>query len=806
MKVIKAFLFLLIIFPVAFAVTPHDKISPSLHLLLSLRENQQPQFIEKGFPVGEDKVAIIVRFDHRLIPDEISDFELDGCDFTKIQNKIFDSANCYGMKVDWNLPDILSRRNDVLQITSSWKPKTVPCLDLSNPEVQAELTWTLEDLTGLPVTGHGVKIADFDTGIDVFHPAFFRMSSDTLDWIDVNTDNEFSPGIDAVDLNANNIADPEEILGFIDGCIRDDAETFGGPGGISNADSVYQPEWDWLYNDADNSGEREYGFWNGFTESDPTYGELLFISLDTNENSILDIGEKLIPLGESKIYATMNSDEIVRWRGVDLIYSDPDYGGHGTAVSGILAGGQRGIQRFTGIAPDADLIMGYHFYGVSFETYLPWVREQGCKTLLYEFGSWVYHPLDGSEIEELLIDVEAISGVIQVLPSGNLNRGEKHSQVVIAPDTEVEVNFTVEPYSGIDPAIGFMTLLWREYENDMEVTLTTPDGQSSVLNGNGSLQTIGQYDVYSERTNSLRMTAEYDLFWVSDDILGDWTLSIRNEGNTSAEINCYISDEVSSWEGGAEFTNYLSNMKTVTFPATADSAFVLGSYSTRGYEQYIGVGSGSIETGQLSKFSGRGPRIDGVSVLSVISPGNYDVYSARYEGDYPFTFGGWRQFSGTSAAGPHVAGACALLWQGLPQLTQYEIGHTLETNTFQDSYSGFTYNDSCGYGKIRIYDALSSMGVIDPEYQEQPKEFSLDVFPNPFNSDARIEFYLPVSGISKVKLYDIMGRESLILTDDWMPAGKNTVQFSAENLASGIYFLSVKSGEYSSVKKIIFLK
>ena len=142
--------------------------------------------------------------------------------------------------------------------------------------------------------------------------------------------------------------------------------------------------------------------------------------------------------------------------------------------------------------------------------------------------------------------------------------------------------------------------------------------------------------------------------------MGTWGLKIINNSYHAVEIISDVSDDNSSWAGGTEFKNHVSNDLNVTSPATADSSLVNGSYSTRGFESYTGTGAGSVPAGEISEFSGRGKRIDGVSKLDLCSPGNYDVYTTRTHTDgLQHPPGAYRQFSGTSAAGPHVAAAAA---------------------------------------------------------------------------------------------------------------------------------------------------
>jgi len=55
-------------------------------------------------------------------------------------------------------------------------------------------------------------------------------------------------------------------------------------------------------------------------------------------------------------------------------------------------------------------------------------------------------------------------------------------------------------------------------------------------------------------------------------------------------------------------------------------------------------------------------------------------------------------------------------------------------------------------------------------------------------------------------VYDILGREVATLVNEVKQAGIHTVDFNASNLASGIYFYSMKSGDFTAVKKMVLVK
>lgn len=79
-------------------------------------------------------------------------------------------------------------------------------------------------------------------------------------------------------------------------------------------------------------------------------------------------------------------------------------------------------------------------------------------------------------------------------------------------------------------------------------------------------------------------------------------------------------------------------------------------------------------------------------------------------------------------------------------------------------------------------------------------------YPNPFNPSTSINYYIPHYSHIVIKVYDLLGRVVQTLVDTDKPAGEYTVKFSSMNLASGIYFYSLKSNGYLLTKKLLILK
>ncbi len=79
-------------------------------------------------------------------------------------------------------------------------------------------------------------------------------------------------------------------------------------------------------------------------------------------------------------------------------------------------------------------------------------------------------------------------------------------------------------------------------------------------------------------------------------------------------------------------------------------------------------------------------------------------------------------------------------------------------------------------------------------------------YPNPFNPTTKIKFGLPAGSNVSLTVYDAVGREVAVLVNSNLSAGYHEYTFSANNLASGIYFYLLRTGNSSVGKKMLLLK
>jgi hypothetical protein len=89
----------------------------------------------------------------------------------------------------------------------------------------------------------------------------------------------------------------------------------------------------------------------------------------------------------------------------------------------------------------------------------------------------------------------------------------------------------------------------------------------------------------------------------------------------------------------------------------------------------------------------------------------------------------------------------------------------------------------------------------------QPTYYKLyQNYPNPFNPLTKIRFSIPSSGNITLKIFDILGREVKTLLSESKPTGTYEVSFDGGELASGIYFYQLRSGDFIQTKKMMLLK
>ncbi|NOX89640.1 MAG: T9SS type A sorting domain-containing protein, partial [Calditrichaeota bacterium] len=79
-------------------------------------------------------------------------------------------------------------------------------------------------------------------------------------------------------------------------------------------------------------------------------------------------------------------------------------------------------------------------------------------------------------------------------------------------------------------------------------------------------------------------------------------------------------------------------------------------------------------------------------------------------------------------------------------------------------------------------------------------------YPNPFNNQTTIRFYVPSSSFVRGQVYDLSGRKVQTFLDAFLQPGTYSKVLKANSLSSGIYFIVLKTKNTKSAQKILLIK
>jgi len=95
----------------------------------------------------------------------------------------------------------------------------------------------------------------------------------------------------------------------------------------------------------------------------------------------------------------------------------------------------------------------------------------------------------------------------------------------------------------------------------------------------------------------------------------------------------------------------------------------------------------------------------------------------------------------------------------------------------------------------------------------KPTSFVLNQnYPNPFNPTTVISYQLPVNSYVTLKVYNAIGTEVTTLVNGYKEAGSYNYELGSANggrnyeMSSGIYFYTLRAGDFVQTKKMILLK
>ena len=149
-------------------------------------------------------------------------------------------------------------------------------------------------------------------------------------------------------------------------------------------------------------------------------------------------------------------------------------------------------------------------------------------------------------------------------------------------------------------------------------------------------------------------------------------------------------------------------------------------------------------------------------------------------------------------------------------LTNYEMSLTLVSsvryNTNTNGWNGQYIPGTAwignatnpGYNEV-LYSAFYVESPNDAAINQtpgDPKGYILgNVYPNPANGTAKLDFALGNTEQVKITLYDMLGHEIAVLANGQYTSGTHSIAFNTDNLKEGVYLYSINAGSFAKTLK-----
>jgi hypothetical protein len=135
-----------------------------------------------------------------------------------------------------------------------------------------------------------------------------------------------------------------------------------------------------------------------------------------------------------------------------------------------------------------------------------------------------------------------------------------------------------------------------------------------------------------------------------------------------------------------------------------------------------------------------------------------------------------------------------VLFSSATQAILPAVGDRFQVSIRRPPEDGDTYSAFTTYLSVREAAVVPQGAVLEP------------AFPNPFNASTRIRFRLSEPTRLSLTVVDLLGRHIATLAEGLHAAGTYTTDWSADGLATGMYFLRLEAGSGRTVRKILLIK
>lgn len=436
---------------------------------------------------------------------------------------------------------------------------------------------------------------------------------------------------------------------------------------------------------------------------------------------------------------------------------DDDLLSHGSNVAGVAVGNGLAIQRFEGVAPEADIAMVASNFnalnwlstvadGVEYLFNLADSLNQPCVVNISAGDYLTSH--DGQDPSAQRIDsmIKAKTGRVVVAAGGNAGHLKFHLGHQVGSDTTFTW-FRYNPNSGLGHGAVFFRL-WADTADMQNVRFAFGADKASP---NFQLRGTTSFDHISNRLNQLYLDSITNS---QGDVLA-YVETFASQRGGSYYMDVHMPNPDSSQyyfrmmaTGSGRFDVWsdtwlgTSHMVHSSLPASAQfpdiihyarpdslqtmvgsftcltSVLTVANYVNRSsYEDVTStIQTFSVQPGARAASSSLGPTRDqrmkpdlGATGDLILSPNrlaSIPLHIANNQSDRIAKGGRHKRNGGTSMAAPVVSGAAALYLEKCGTADALTIQQALVTTAVTDTFTGTTPNHQWGYGKTNVFGAL----------------------------------------------------------------------------------------------------
>lgn len=510
--------------------------------------------------------------------------------------------------------------------------------------------------------------------------------------------------------------------------------------------------------------------------------------------------------------------------------------GHGTHVTGIAAGNGRAINKYKGVAPNADLvIVRVDLSGASITFIADAVDFIYTKAQLLgkpcvinaSIGNY-FGSHDGQDLQAQFISnlIDLRKGRAFVASAGNKGDSRIHLGYTVTSDTNftyfnntgyvyMEIWGDTANFKNIQFAVGAdqwsPVFSKRGQTNFMSIADNLGVFKSDTLYKNG--KRLGIIESYGDMTGSAYSMVYYI---VPDSAAYKWKLLATGKGKFDLWSMDMLSSNIPSSKVMKDSIYYKYpdlNQTMVSSFQCLDNVITVGNYTNRkSYVDYnFQLYYAKEPVGKRHSTSSCGPTRDGRTKPDIIGPGDVVISSlvqslrASFIVNQPTAITPEAYHvrdGGTSSSGPGVAGIAALYLQQNPEATAMEVKNAIVGCARQDAFTGVVPNNEYGYGKADAFKTLTkcSPNGID---NHQKDVLSFHIYPNPANNGnvIHLDFTLPPG--SSMQTFLIYNELGACVSEINNP--KTDVQLT-QALPPGVYFCKLISNtQIVATKKLVIL-